>query len=246
MPEYHTLAPLANGDTTPYRIEAEAQLQHLLLRLARRPELVCLYPQGKREPFALSALLQVNDDHLIFDISPDEGINRALEMAPSLVCVSLLDRVHLQFEAPAPRRIQHQGRPALRTERPKSILHIQRRDDFRLSIPSREPVICHIPTATGDSDLAVEVIDISAGGLALPGPLPELGELRTGTRLSGCRLQLPETGIVHADLLVCSFRENRLSHGTRIGCRFMQLSAGEQTLIQRYINRIERHRIAHE
>lgn len=245
MSENHTLAPLASGDTAAYRIEAEAQLQHLLLRLGRRPELVCLYPQGKREPFALSALLQVNDDQLIFDVSPDEEINRALENTPVLVCVSQLDRVHLQFDAPAPRRIQHQGRPALRTERPKSILHIQRRDYFRLSIPPREPVICHIPTQAGDH-LTVEIIDISAGGLSLPGPLPGLGELATGTRLSDCHLQLPETGIIHADLQVCSFRENRHTQGTRIGCRFVQLSAGEQTLIQRYIHRIERHRIAQE
>ena len=245
MTENHTLTPLALEDSTSFLIDAEAQIQHLLMRLAKRPELVCLYPQKKRDPFALSALLQVADDHAIFDISPDEHINKALASAPALVCVSNLDRVHIQFEASRPALIEYDGRRALRTARPDKLLFIQRRDYFRLGIPSRQPVTCHIPQEHGDSYLSVDIIDISIGGISFSGPLPFMA-LVPGMKLRGCRLTLPEIGNLEVDLLVCCSRENRLHAGTRIGCRFMHLSGGDETLIQRYINRIERHRIACE
>ncbi|SFN27539.1 PilZ domain-containing protein [Formivibrio citricus] len=244
MTDHATLAPLSLENTAPYLIDTEAQIQHLLVRLARRPELICLYPPKKREPFALSALLQVTDTNLFFDVSPDEHINKVLEQGSKLVCISSLDRVHIQFDAPKPVRIEHQGRPAFRTGRPDFILHVQRRDYYRLDIPARQPVICRIPLGQTDTCLDVAIIDISQGGIALPGPLPM--ELVPGMQLHGCRLELPETGCLEVDLLVCSLQENRARAGTRIGCRFMNLSGGEQTLIQRYINRIERSRMARE
>lgn len=244
MTDHTTLAPLSLENPAPFLIDAEAQIQHLLIRLARRPELICLYPPKKREPFVLSALLQVTDTHLVFDSSPDEQINKTLEQAPKLVCISSLDRVHIQFDAPKPVRIEHEGRPAFRTGRPDFILHVQRRDSYRLDIPARHPVICRIPLGQADTWLDVSIIDISLGGIALPGPLPM--ELAPGMQLQGCRLELPDTGCLEVDLLICSLQENRTRAGTRIGCRFMGLSGGEQTLIQRYINRIERSRIARE
>ena len=245
MADHSTLAPLSLDDPAPFMVDTGAQVQHLLSRLAKRPELVCIYPPGKREPFALSALLQVADDHLIFDTSPDERVNKLLENASRLVCVSNLDRVHIQFEAPKPMRIEHKGLSALRAERPKNLLFIQRRDYFRLSIPARQPVLCHIPIGTIDNCLTVEISDISLGGIALPGPLP-IPEAAIGMKLLDCQLELPEIGIVKVDLLICSLRENRLRDGTRIGCRFIHPSAGTESLIQRYINRIERSRIARE
>lgn len=245
MADHSTLAPITLENPAPYLIDSEVQLGYLLGRLTKRPELVCLYPQERREPFALSALLHIGGDHLIFDTSPDERINNALEKSPGMVCVGNLDMVHVQFETTSPVRIEYEGRDALRTSRPQSLLFIQRRDYFRLSVPARQPVLCHIPQGQDGDTLSVEIIDISLGGIALPGPLP-FANLAPGTRLQDCRIELPETGSLQVDLMVCSLRENRLRDGSRIGCRFMQLSGGNQTLIQRYINRIERRRLARE
>lgn len=245
MADHSTLAPIMLDDPAPFLIDSEAQLAYLLGRLAKRPELVCLYPHERREPFALSALLHIGDDHLIFDSSPDEHINNTLERAPGMICVGNLDMVHVQFETSTPIRIEYEGRAALRTTRPQSLLFIQRRDYFRLSVPPRQPVLCHIPQGQDGHKLSVEIIDISLGGIALPGPLP-FANLAPGSRLQDCRIELPETGSLQVDLMICSLRENRLRDGSRIGCRFMQLSGGDQTLIQRYINRIERRRLARE
>lgn len=241
------LAPLQLDDPTPYRIADRDRLQHLLVRLARHPELVCLYPANDLATFALSALLHVGSDHLIFDAIPDERIEKKLQSSPQLICVSSLDRIHVQFNVVAPLSCRHEGRPALRTGWPLELLFVQRRDCYRLSAPVREPPICHIPQADGD-EIAIPVADISLGGLGLTGPLPGI-DAQPGLRLAACRLELPGVGIIPAELLVCATHlpnPRGEAHAQRIGCRFVQLSGRGQTLVLRYINQLERRRILHE
>lgn len=247
MPDHVTLAPIKLDDPAPFLIQDPDEVQHLLMRLARHPELVCLYPAQRREPFALSALLHVAPDHLIFDASPDERTQAILLNAPSLVCVSSLDHVHIQFDAQAPQAFDFQGLRTIKTRLPAVLLHLQRRDYFRLGVPVRQHVSCRIPQHDDSAFVEADVADISLGGISLFGPLPSL-LLLPGMRLSACRIELPEVGVIQVDLLVCSTRALIASHGPRsmrIGCRFIQLSGGAQTLVQRYINRIERSRITH-
>lgn len=248
MPDHFTLEPIKPDDPAPFLIQDPEEVQHLLMRLARHPELVCLYPAERREPFALSALLQVAQDHLVFDASPDERTLALLLAAPYMVCVSSLDRVHIQFDAPVPRATTHQGHRAVRTDRPSALLHLQRRDYFRLSVPVRQQVYCRIPQHDDPAFIEAEVADISLGGVSLLGPLPSL-LLLPGMRLAGCRIELPEVGVIQVDLLVCATRAVTARNdprSLRIGCRFIHLAGGSQTLVQRYINRIERSRIARE
>ncbi len=247
MPDHFTLAPIQFDDPAPFLIQDPEQVQHLLMRLARHPEFVCLYPAERREPFALSALLHIAEDHLVFDASPDERTHKVLLSAPHIVCVSSLNRVHIQFDAARPQAIAYEGRRAVRTTRPDALLYVQRRDYFRLSIPSRQPVYCRIPQRD-NAFIEAEISDISLGGVSLLGPLPAL-LLLPGMRLPGCRIELPEVGVILVDLLVCTTRAlNARSdqRSLRIGCRFIQLAGSGQTLVQRYINRIERSRITHE
>lgn len=248
MPDHSALAPIQLEDPTPFLIADNERIEHLLGRLTKRPELVCLYPATRREHFALSALLHITDQYLIFDASPDLRTNKILLDSPFLTCVSGLDRVHIQFDAPHAQRIDYQGQPAIRAEHPASLLFVQRRDYFRLTIPARQPVRCRIPLGDTGSFIDTEVADISMGGLGLLGPLPHLVPL-PGMRLSGCQVELPEVGSILVDLLVCTTRDISPRSGNRtlrIGCRFLQLSGASQTLAQRYINRVERSRITHE
>lgn len=244
MSDYNSLAPLTPDDQAHYLIQDPLQLQHLLVQLAKHPEIVCLYPPRRREPFALSALLEVGTDHLIFDASPDPQTQALLLAAPTMICVSSLARVHIQFEVLQPLAVLHDGRPAIRTQRPDHVYYMQRRDYYRLPVPAHESVHCHI--AQSSQLIEAEVADISLGGISLIGPLPGL-HLQPGMRLEGCHLHLPPEIIVPVDLLVCTSRDLGTRGGRRnlrIGCRFAQLNGAAQTQLQRFINRLDRARIA--
>lgn len=246
MQDFSAFAPVLLDDPAHYLVQDPEQLQYLLGQLAKHPEIVCLYPAARREPFALSALLEIAEDHLIFDASPDAQTQKQLLAAPYLLCVSSLARVPVQFEATQPQAILHDGYNAIRTQRPDHLYYMQRRDFFRLSVPTRQPVHCRIK----DGEIGfieAMIADISIGGVSLVGPLPSL-ILSPGMRMEGCQIELPEEGVLQVDLLVCTLRDIGLRTGRRnlrIGCRFLQLSGHNQTLLQRYVNRVERNRIAH-
>lgn len=246
MQDFHTLAPVVPDGPDRYLIQDPDQLRHLLLQLARHPEIVSICPAGQREPFALSALLEIGPDYLILDASPHEETQTVLLASPSLQCISSLARVHIQFEAAHPRACLHEGLAAIRIDYPQKLYYLQRRDYFRLTIPARQPVHCCI--VHDGNPIEAEVADISLGGISLLGPVPGL-PLYPGMQVEGCRIDLPETGTILVDLIVCTLRETGLRagrHNLRIGCRFAQLGGSEQTLVQRYIHHIERNRINHE
>ncbi|MDR3412335.1 MAG: flagellar brake protein [Formivibrio sp.] len=245
MPDHLTLAPIQLDDPTPFLIQDMEQVQHLLTRLTRHPELVCLYPAERHEPFALSALLHLAEDHLIFDASQDERTQQLLLDATHIICVSSLDRVHIQFYVTRPQAITYEGQRAIHANRPEALLYVQRRDYFRLSVPANQWMYCQIPAHENAEFIAAEIADISLGGIGLLGPLPAL-ILTPGMRLTGCRIELADVGTLLVDLLVCTLHTLTTrsdQHTLRIGCRFILLTGSDQTLIQRYLNRLERSRI---
>lgn len=134
------LHPLTLDDPSPFLIEDSKQIAHLMQRLGKRPELVCLYPGQKQAHFALSALLGLSAGKLYFDVSPDARINQILASSAYLTCVSGLDRVHIQFTALDPSLGELDGRPALVATPPSALLYVQRRDYFRLAVPAQPPL----------------------------------------------------------------------------------------------------------
>jgi len=67
----------------------------------------------------------------------------------------------------------------------------------------------------------------------------------TGASFRGCRIVLPSSGEVNADIMVRSTFEVTFRNGVkhrRAGCEFIDMREGDRALIQRYINRLERER----
>ncbi|HEX5756997.1 MAG TPA: hypothetical protein VFY12_11690, partial [Arenimonas sp.] len=69
------------------------------------------------------------------------------------------------------------------------------------------------------------------------------------TVFPNCRLSLPKTGLVEAPLLVRHVGEYHGLHAMPMhhaGCEWQGMPMGMQNLIQRYIMRVERERVARE
>jgi c-di-GMP-binding flagellar brake protein YcgR len=152
--------------------------------------------------------------------------------------------VKVQFSTGPLRQVDFNGRPAFRTQLPTSLLKLQRREYYRLATPMRAPLTCVIPA--GEERIEASVTDISIGGAGLSGFPPE-HVLEPGNQYAGCRIALPEEGTILTALEVCSVQDVTLRSGTvvkRAGCRFVGLPASQQAMVQRYITRIERERVA--
>lgn len=247
MQQPPTLEPVFVSDPGPYLVTASIEVKYLLNQLLEKGEIICLYPAGKREPFAISTLLSIDEQGLLFDGSNDRRTNDALTKEGRVVLVGVVNKVKVQFELPQATQIAFEGRTAIRTAQPTQTLRMQRRDFYRLDIPMSQKVSCIIPLENGGYS-EISVTDISLGGLSLLGVLPEL-PLVVGDVLHNCRIKLLDVGIIEADMQVCIVIDVTLRNGIktqRTGCRFFNLSGQMETLIQRFINKIERQRISRE
>lgn len=246
MPANQLLAPIQLKDPTPYLISNVDEIEYALKRLAKKPELVCLYANHQPHFFALSSVLAINSNSIIFDQGADPIQNQRLLESKSICCVAHLNSVHYQFEVNAINSILFNEKPAFESTIPTMILRLQRRDSYRLSVPLSTPLSCLIPIGSEDGEISIS--DISLGGLGLLGYSPDIS-LDVGSILKNCRIELPQIGVITADIEICTNSEQLLKNGIRTlrtGCRFLNLSGTGQTLLQRYINQVERKRLALE
>lgn len=232
-----------------YRVAGALEIAMLLRGLITQHALVTAYGAGGE--FFVTALLAAEEsaDRLVFDYGVDAALTERMLAGGSLMCVTQLDHVRIQFEVRAPQRVEYEDAPAFATPFPESLTRLQRREHYRLRVPRGRPLHCDfaVPVEEGAPERRVmlPVSDISCGGIALVG-WPDGFLPRPGQTLADARIALSDLGTINADLYVVHVEGagGRGPEAGRFGCRFVQQRPGDATLIQRYINRIERERRA--
>jgi flagellar brake protein len=237
------LEPSSYGE---YLLRKQNEILYLLRQLlVRNAQITIFFNEGA--DLILTTLLAVTDDNLIFDIGASADINqRALEVN-KLFCVTLLDKVRVQFILCGLALTTHGGRAAFRTALPDNVLRLQRREYYRLIMPLTRRLPCQIPLADS-RHIEVAIVDLSGGGMAMVAA-PDSVQFEPEMEFPHCRFELPETGIVTATIKVMTSFEVTMRNGIRVkraGCKFIDLSTPMINMIQRYITRMERERKAHE
>lgn len=232
-----------------------AEIRPTLRRLHERRILVNVHLERGGQSF-VSALLDVTDDALILDASPDEWLNKRAASSARLTCSAQLDGVRIQFDLDGATLVTHEGLNALELPLPESMLRLQRRESFRLSVPQHSPIQCvvNVPaprteTAPGSPvqpsvETRPRVVDISTEGIALLFPTGDVA-LAMGTVLPDASITLPEGDNARLTLRVQNLQHTTLPNGaqsTRIGCSMVGVTPRFAAQIQRYIFKIERER----
>lgn len=245
-------APVRYDEEEKYLLRHPRDIRQVLQSLIDKRALISahLLPRGHSFPTALIALAE-DEDSLLFDGSISEAINRGIEDARQVVCVSQLDRVHVQFPLGGCVRTVVDGQIAFRAPLPERVMRLQRREFYRLQVPVSQPVRCFVPFAHGPEDveqIEMRVLDISGGGVAVEVP-PDRAEFRPYREYTDCQLLLPDSDPLLVRMMVKNLFRQSLPNGRealRAGCQFTALPRGGDALIQRYIFRMERQRSARE
>lgn len=248
MPEKNDSVPAWEGEQSEYArylLHSRPEIVQVLRGVMKAKELVTAYFDHGARFFLTSVIaVQPGDDALYLDYGADREANRRALQATRLVFVTSQDRVKVQFATGPLAEVQYNGRPAFRTRLPDALLKLQRREYYRLVTPIRSPLTCVLPGAAGTLDAMVT--DISVGGVGLTG-FPPASVLAVGECYAGCRIVLPDEGVILTVIEVRSLQDVALRSGAlvkRAGCRFVDLPASQQAMIQRYIIRIDRERLA--
>lgn len=224
-----------------YLLRSRPEIAALLRALARKRTTVAAY-YGTGDTFLLTTILAFNADSQ--DLVLDAGHNaRGRPGAGSmLTLVAFEDNVKVQFQVQHTADALWGGLPAIRVQAPRTLLRLQRRESYRLRLPLLRAAECRVPAAAGRASAKMRVVDISCVGLGLAIPSQQL-RFAPGQRLRNCQLVLPgsETLVVTLEVrrIVDGFRT--MTRGTpTCGCRFVDLPGPSATVIQRYINTVER------
>jgi len=240
---------LQSDDFEQYLLHERREIAYVLRQLAARRSMITAY-LGDSARFLMTSVLSVSDDDrsIYLDVGNDDALNNDASTASSLLCLTQLDKVKVQFSVTRPRPANFGKYPALHTLLPEALLRLQRREYYRLTAPVSHSLICRIPSPGQNSRVEARVIDISGGGVAVIVP-PKDMSLSADEKYMDCRLDLPDFGPVTTTLRVRNIFRITSRSGTdmlRAGCQFEDLPTPMANAIQRYILRVERDRKARE
>lgn len=234
-----------------YILHSRTEILVVLRTLIQKGALITVhFEHGKS--FLLTSMLALTEDseNFILDIGASAEMNRKAVLADKFVLTALIDKVKIQFATDKLISTQHEGRAAFLGKVPDHLLRLQRREFYRLSTPMANPVymntVLHRPDGSAFS-ADIPLFDISGGGVGLMAPQEIAQFLETGALLPECRIDLPEEGLLVANLAVRNkFDVTTRSGGlfVRAGCEFVDTPPSRLNMVQRYIIRIERERKA--
>ena len=228
-------------------LTSRTEILFQLRAIQKRKLLVNLDIQGSRE-IVVTSVLAVNEanNSVILDCARGDALNQNLLSGKGAEFVTQLDGVSITFMTGPVTLCTYDKLPALKIALPKSMIRLQRREDFRVPMPIANPVKCIVPAVSdGQPDpVTTHIVDISCGGVALADSSGRINT-ETGTILENCRLLLPEQDAVFTTLEVRNSAQVRRPNGsfqTRVGCRFVDLPPESANRLQRFVTEIERAR----
>jgi c-di-GMP-binding flagellar brake protein YcgR len=246
MADTDKTSPSVAEDYSKYLIHSKKEIQHILRAVMQQNELVSAhFDHGKH--FMLTAILAVDPerDALILDYGPEEVLNRRILESDKILFVTSQDRVKVQFAADRIEATRFGDRPAFQVKLPASLLKLQRREYYRLDTPIAKPLKCIVPLE-GGLKVELPIVDISIGGIGVVVRVDEFVP-RSGAVFQGCRFDLPDIGTIVTALETRTVFDVVVKGGVetrRVGFQFVNLPNNMQSMVQRYIVKLERERRA--
>lgn len=232
----------SSEDIRSFTLSSAVEIVFHLRALINRNEMISVY-FNHGEEMLLTQLITVDAarGEFSFDIGSNEDLNVGLLKSERAVFVAAPDGIKTQFVCGPFRSGRDANGPVFLATLPPDVIKLQRREYFRVETPIASPVLCQIrqPIAA-----QLPLHDISLGGLSLvtPAALPEFERM---TVLVDCCIALPGSGSLIFDMEARNLRHLVNRNGSQlelIGCRFLNLNGKAESLLQRYMNQLERER----
>jgi flagellar brake protein len=172
----------------------------------------------------------------------DPAVHRLVESREVSV-MGYLDRVKLHFELHGLVLVHGGQHTVLQAAPPQQIYRFQRRTAYRVRTLERgSPTALFRHPGIPEMELALRVLDVSAGGCALFVP-DDVPPLWPGSEVNAVRLQLDSQTHFLATLglrhVTCIQPD---AQGARLGCEWANIDPGAARTLQRYIDQTQKRR----
>lgn len=203
------------------------------------------FDHGKHFMLTVIVGIDLDQSEVFLDYGSNDELNKKICESEKIIFVAVHDRVKIQFTVKKIEKISFGGRDTFKIKMPESLVRLQRRECFRVPVPIVSPLKCVMPL-NDENIMEVVIVDISVGGVC--NILPSIDViLEPGMVFHKCQLELPDLGIITADMEVMNVFDVTLRNGVmskRAGCRFIDLPPRMQSMLLRYITKIDRSRLA--
>ncbi|MBK7357370.1 flagellar brake protein [Propionivibrio sp.] len=237
--------PYTDEDIERCTLSGSREILFQLRSLIKHSERVSVtFDEGRQSFLTVLIDISADDGQLIFDIGGSEETNRAFLKAERCQFAGILEGIRIQFYVKQARMVKINGEHVFTVDLPSSILRLQRRDAFRLHLPTTKPYICRVRRGSAN-EKALPLRDISVGGIGTQ--VAEQLAYDPLERLENSWIDLRESGIFTVTLEVRYIQSTESRSGKplwHMGCRFLNLTAHDETLIQRFMARVEAERRA--
>lgn len=232
-----------------FEVASRREVIALLRAIGEKNQLVRMLIKGESD-VCVTSVLGVDPDSnlLILDRSINREQNERILQARRVSFETTLDKIRILFATDKVNDITLDSGAALAIDIPTTVIRLQRREFYRMSTPVSNPVKVTIPVPEdlGGGNVVLPLSDISCGGICVFDNKFTLGNT-IGKNYEGCRIDLPDIGVVSTtlqvrnsvDLTLLNNKANR-----RLGCQFLDMSRASAAAVQRYITRLERERNA--
>lgn len=238
------------NDLSRYRVHSRREIITLLRAVSNSSQLVRLQANHGKDS-VITSMLDVDDaaNRVVIDCAPSKLVNDRILASQDIEFETVLENIRILFSASHIESYMHDNRPALSIEIPQSMVRLQRREYYRVSIPANTLVRCTIPLPSDSGNsvapAVLPVYNVSGGGIAVVDEKKQF-PAGIGTVFEKCRIDIPGSPI-DVSLQLMNVHDITLTNGKntrRLGFMFAKMSNAAASAVHRYITRLERERNA--
>lgn len=227
-----------------YQVSSKREIIALLSTMMKENLELSIRLRDTEEAIATS-ILRMEDDVMFVKAAPDPSLNKAIVESSDVVFAANPRNALIKFAAKQVHHTEVEHYLALKLDIPEQLVRIQRREFFRIAVPTSSALRCKISFTTPDGKFNlvwVAINNISAGGVGLIDKSASL-PLDANTVYDDCQLELGVAASVRVRLRVrSSFREEQATGNPvhHFGCEFVETPRAVLASIQRFIMQLER------
>lgn len=236
------------NDASSYTIRNQRQIIHNLSILIKNKCLLSVR-FGEGNAFFLTAILEIDEENktVSFDYGPKEVLNQQLLKAASITFQADFSGIKVSFKGNMLKEALYNGEPAFIMPLPESIFWMQRREYFRIKSPRAKGSYCELMLEGQPVKLMLS--DISLTGFSVLNTSTEVSDLLIpGEPIEHCKLVLTDMGEDDVSIKICAkfiINPDKIAalKIQQIGCLFTKIAPTFETIVQRYINQLQRESI---
>jgi c-di-GMP-binding flagellar brake protein YcgR len=234
-------------DEERYLVTSKLEILALLSSLKEQRGLILMRLHNGAEAIVTTILnIDAENNSMVIDNSAQDSFNQHAAKAEHIRFEATLNKIRIAFSSAQASPCVMDNQPALRIAFPQSLIRVQRRDAYRIDLPSSDPIKCTITlpatAAAKIRSVALDIKDLSSGGMALIDNQHVLGDA-AGVFYRDCHAEFPGVGAISTTLQVVRIIEEPLADDKKrrvLGCQFVNLPNPMLILVLRFIGMTER------